>query len=532
MSTLYKRILALTLCCIIVLSVLTVWAVTNTQKTIQKTTPNLSGTSSNISSKNDNSLPNNSVQNNSMPNSKASIVVPDDYPNISSAVEHAQNGDVIFVKPGTYVESVTVDKPLTLQGQNTQTIVDGNNIGPSFLVTSDNVTITGFTIRNVENAPPPSNSLGQLAGIHLLTVHGSLVFNNTVENCGKGVWVYGGSDNQITNNTFSGNNYGVLLDSSSNNVVADNSAFGGWSGILLESSEGNTLRNNDVFNNAANFGVTGENPAFYRNNVDSSNRVDGKKVYYLISQSNLVIDSATYPDLGALVLVNSKNVTVENLEVANTYGGIHITNAIATTVTNNTVSNTTSGAIWLQFSSNCTVSNNNLTPNGNYGIQIESSNSVDVNKNYIEQADTNFISLENTSSCTVTGNSLGDPFDNGIPKSIYLDFSNYTTIEDSNDNTIANNQFATERSYYGLTLFQSFGNQITDNTIYNFSTGLQLSNAENNLIARNVVTSKMHAAEIFMFNNNTFDSNQFMGATDVWDMGPNTGHAASTNTWI
>jgi parallel beta-helix repeat protein len=109
--------------------------------------------------------------------------------------------------------------------------------------------------------------------------------------------------------------------------------------------------------------------------------------------------------------------------------------------------------------------------------------------------------------------------------------SGITITQQSNANTITNNQFATERSYYGLSLFQSFDNQITDNTIYNFSTGLELSNAENNLIARNVVTSKMHAAELFMFSGNTFDGNQFLGATNVWDMGPNTGHPASINTW-
>lgn len=163
------------------------WAVTNTQKTTQKAAPNQPGTS-NDASKDDNSAPTIGAP---------SIVVPDDYPNITSAVEHAQSGDVIFVKQGTYVESVTVDKPLTLRGQNIQTVVDGNNIGPSFLVTSDNVTITGFTIRNVENAPPPTKSLGQLAGIHLLTVHGCSIFGNVVENCGKGVWVYGGSENQV-----------------------------------------------------------------------------------------------------------------------------------------------------------------------------------------------------------------------------------------------------------------------------------------------------------------------------------------------
>ena len=62
------------------------WAVTNTQKTTQKAAPNQPGTS-NDASKDDNSAPTIGAP---------SIVVPDDYPNITSAVEHAQSGDVIL----------------------------------------------------------------------------------------------------------------------------------------------------------------------------------------------------------------------------------------------------------------------------------------------------------------------------------------------------------------------------------------------------------------------------------------------------
>lgn len=426
-------------------------------------------------------------------------------------------------------------------------------------------------MRNVENAPPASDSLARLAGIHLLNVHGCIIFDNLVENCGKGVWVYGGFGNRITNNTFLGNNYGVLIDSSADNIVTKNIAFEGWNGILLDSSEGNTLRNNDLFNNSVNFGVTGEDPAVFLNNVDLSNSVDGKKVYYLIGESSFTINSTIYPDLGAIVLVNCKDVTVENLHIDNAYGGIHLANAVNSIVTNNTVSNSTFGGIWLQFCSNCTISNNNLKPNANFGIQVELSSNIDVSKNYIEQADTNFIAFQNSSGNTITGNSLGRPFGNSLPTGIYLEFSNNTNIsnnmqfgtdgaiggiylsqsssnlvqsntfgksapgititQQSNYNTIANNKFDTDRGSYGVNLYQSYYNNITDNLVQNFSTGLQLDNAENNLIAKNVITSREHAAEIFMFNNNIFDSNQFLGTTDVWDMGNMTGHSPSTNIW-
>ena len=81
------------------------------------------------------------------------IIVPDEYPSITDAIGNASAGDTIMVRSGTYFENPIIDKPLTLQGENSaNTIVVGTGgyVGASvFTVAADNVKISGFTITSL-----------------------------------------------------------------------------------------------------------------------------------------------------------------------------------------------------------------------------------------------------------------------------------------------------------------------------------------------------------------------------------------------
>lgn len=49
------------------------------------------------------------------------ITVPDDYPTIQSAIDHANAGDTVFVKAGEYIVSgfgLTIDRSISLMGEN------------------------------------------------------------------------------------------------------------------------------------------------------------------------------------------------------------------------------------------------------------------------------------------------------------------------------------------------------------------------------------------------------------------------------
>ena len=146
------------------------------------------------------------------------IVVPDDYPTIQAAINAANSEDTILVNPGTYYEHVTVNKPLTLLGENkSTTIIDGSYSGNPVSVNANNVTITNFTIQN-------SGWNLQWGAVYI----SGNSFNVTI------------ADNNIVNNE-----YGVLADPGSiarisNNFISGNQTYNldNWdtAGILLFSN--------------------------------------------------------------------------------------------------------------------------------------------------------------------------------------------------------------------------------------------------------------------------------------------------------
>jgi parallel beta-helix repeat protein len=482
-------------------------------------------------------------------NPNASIVVPDDYSNISLAVANAKSGDIIFVRQGVYIESVTVNKPLTLEGENNETtIVDGNNQGPTFLIQSDNVTITNFKIRNVENGPPPYDSRGRFPGIHLLTSNNCNISGNLVVNCGEGVWIYGGSENQIIGNQFSLNNYGVLAESSTGNTIVGNALLDGWYGIILDSSQSNVLRDNRMSGNVRNFGVEGASINSYSNDIDISNIADDKRVYYLTGKSGLTIDSATYPDLGMLLLVNCKDVTVKNLVLSNNHVGIQLVYTSNSEVTNNTLTDA-NGGILLQSCSNCRVYNNMVGQNKNFGICLSASNGTLVSGNHLEQteAESRMVSLIYSNDNTVTQNTLTNQHNNSYPTGIYLESStnnrvtNNTQIgnaiyglelkgsssnliqnndfscavygiklrEGSGSNQVIGNRFNTENGWTGVGIAASNYNKVNGNVISNFMVGFEVSNSDYNTVTGNVVSCKSKLYDTFRSNGNNFDGNEF-----------------------
>ena len=79
------------------------------------------------------------------------ITVPDDYPTIQQAVNAAGTGDMVYVRAGTYYEHVTINKSLTLQGEDRETtIIDGSGSGMVIYATANYITMSGLTATNGE----------------------------------------------------------------------------------------------------------------------------------------------------------------------------------------------------------------------------------------------------------------------------------------------------------------------------------------------------------------------------------------------
>jgi parallel beta-helix repeat protein len=206
------------------------------------------------------------------------ITVPDDYPTIQEAVNHASEGEHVFVRSGIYRETVRVNKTIALIGEGRET----TTVDWGIIIEANDVTVNEFTVRNNSPAMDESSNYGiwlkgpdclisnnilkdyTFEGIFLdgrnRGIHGNTVINNSFLNdadCGILLWSC--NDSLIESNVENGNSlgyfgivavYGSCRNSIENNQVSDNSMIG----IAIErDSSANFVINNTVLNNGWGF---------------------------------------------------------------------------------------------------------------------------------------------------------------------------------------------------------------------------------------------------------------------------------------
>ena len=190
---------------------------------------------------------------------------PGNYTKIQDAIDNASDGDTVFVYKGIYNESITIEKALTLTGEDKNFTIINAQAWPSspdtISVEADMVIITGFTIRH------ETPFLGD--GIFILLSYNVLVFNNIILKGGCGIGCYQSSGILISENIISENYDGVKImlgfscDVTKNYIVhnnfsgidmynvyvchiADNTLMSNSQGISIHSSHSCTVENNSV----------------------------------------------------------------------------------------------------------------------------------------------------------------------------------------------------------------------------------------------------------------------------------------------
>ncbi|MCK4613169.1 MAG: right-handed parallel beta-helix repeat-containing protein, partial [Thermoplasmata archaeon] len=199
-------------------------------------------------------------------------------------------------------------------------------------------------------------------------------------------------------------------------------------GIHLYNSESTTMNGNSMLGNKYNFGVVGFSLDEYTQNIDTSNTVDGKPIYYWVGVNGGTIPS----DAGYVGVVNSSNVTVENLEIVNNYEGVLFAYTTDSTISNVSASNNNFG-IYLYNSGSNTLSNNTCNLNI-YGIYLYNSGSNTIIDNTVSNNNVLGIRLHYSNSNIITGNIVSGNNSYGIYLSHY---SNSNLIYHNNiiDNT-------------------------------------------------------------------------------------------------
>jgi len=111
------------------------------------------------------------------------IIVPDDYVTIQEAIDSAAQGDIVFVKKGSYSENLLINKSITLVGEDKESTVVVGEGNTALIVQHDNVNVTGFTFKR------PS-TMRWYRGVHLLNVKHCNVYGNRVTSTFYGISVF------------------------------------------------------------------------------------------------------------------------------------------------------------------------------------------------------------------------------------------------------------------------------------------------------------------------------------------------------
>ncbi len=310
------------------------------------------------------------------------------------------DGDVLEVGDGVYRENVQVTKSLTIRSENGPSnciIQAARRYKHVVEVTTNYVRVSGFTVMGL-----PESAFSS-AGIHLTASYCN-VSNNNCSNNEYGIRLYGSGNNIISNNTCSNNERsGISLGYSSNNIISGNTCSTNEYGILLDDSSDNRLTSNSMFENGIS--ISGNSLSDYTHEIDESNTVNGKPVYYWLD-----IESGRIPGgAGQVILVNCNDILVEDQELNNANVGVEAVFSSNVTIRNNTCSNNDVG-IYLGHSSNNSISNNICSNNERAGIYIYDSSNNSISDNTCSNNDVG-IYLRYSSNNRLTGNSM---FGNGI----------------------------------------------------------------------------------------------------------------------
>nr|WP_269849067.1 NosD domain-containing protein [Methanosarcina horonobensis] len=509
---------------------------------------------------------------------------PGTFSSIQAAVDAAWDGDTLLVNPGTYEENVQVTRSVNIissSGNPEDTIVRAavpeENV---FNVTANSVNISGFTVSGA--------SEGHAAGIYLEGVSGCSISENILSDNYQGAWLYESENCTLSENTVTGGEFGLHLDNSGNSSVNDNSissvstcglwlnrasgnevsgnelqdngygiAVRGLSdgnrlynntisgserfGFWLSASEANILRNNSMQDNTFNFmdDVYYRNENLIPNDIDTSNLVDGKTIYYLTGESDKVLDSSS--NAGTVYMIGCENVTVRDLVLEKNGYGVFLAESSNSTLYNLTVFGNNNGIIG-RDGIDCNYSNNNVK-NNSCGIDLIDGKDNYLNNNIISE---NMYGLMLSSDSSVLRNNLLSDNEYSFGASPYtgqgtcdIDTSNLVNgkpiyylkgesdrVLDTSSNAgtvylfdcenITVRDQVLEHNIYGLFLYNTTNSSLENNVISLNDEGIYLYISDTNILRDNNLSDNYCGLELDDSGNNSIYNNLFRNMDNIF----------------
>jgi len=413
------------------------------------------GTDTNGDGIGDTSVPHHRVDN--YPLMNPVIRVPQDYPTIQTAINTAAPKEIVSVSSGTYYETVFLNKSISLVGENrSNTVIDGNGAEKVITISANLTILRDLTI-----------------------INGSI--------------------------------YGIRLENSFNNTIARNTISKTQWAISFYYSYNNTLTQNEFFENQGSLQIMPQLPKYFFQEIDSSNSVNGKPIYYWVSQHDKEVPS----DAGLVAVINSTHILIKDLNLTSNSWGVLFVSTNNSIIQNVTISKSIDGIV-LEFSYNNAISNNTLSNLGWFGISLYKSFNNTISSNNISE-NAYGIHISNSDNNTVIKNNVAFSYWAGIALDEYCNFN------------VVHKNVVTLNGRGGITLDDYCkNNTITENAItLNQWAGVVLSDySSQNLISRNLIQMNQYGLWSYSSKGNFIYKNNFISNFDQVNTDP-----TSKNIW-
>jgi len=240
---------------------------------------------------------------------------------------------------------------VTVKNMKIKSFAMGINMGSGGIpISPSNNSISGLTITDIAGF-----GISLWYGAHDNNISGNILIRNGLGYHNWAIDLDLGCNNSINGNIVRDSYGGISIRGGTNyNTLSRNNITNNIYGGICIKGENNILRNNIMSGNQYNFGVG--YGSGYVNDVDTSNLVDGKPIYYWINKQDATVPA----DAGYVTLINCTRITVQNLNLTRNYEGIRIHQTTNSTINKNRIANNWL-SIKLSHSSEITISENNIT---------------------------------------------------------------------------------------------------------------------------------------------------------------------------
>jgi parallel beta-helix repeat protein len=288
-----------------------------------------------------------------------------DYKTIQSAIDNSMSGTRIIVNPGTYQESIRIDREVEIFGQEAVLIGENKSHDSTITMVTQKATIKGLIIANKADSD----------NITVIITTGCL----TLERCdirsmkGCGISISGEESQGIINNCqiHGTENIGIYLSNKGSATLDKCDIYDNLNGIIVMNKSKLIAKNSSFYNNQKHgISFVGKTSG----KIDKCESYGNERGIWIGEESNPIVSNSKFYNNEFGIIFTEKGLgRIDNCEIYENESGIYVSEESNPTIENSKIYSNESMGIYMEEENNATIENSKIYSNQSTGIAISNS---------------------------------------------------------------------------------------------------------------------------------------------------------------